>query len=115
MNMIQTASLGVGVMGKEGNQAAKFSEFAIPNFQSLNRLVFWHGLAFGHKFIIYIIPMNLFKGAIFVTGVLIANFYNGFSGMALFKDFYFSLYPVSMTPITVTGFLLINKAFSFNP
>ena len=58
--------------------------------------------------------MNLFKGAIFVTGVLIANFYNGFSGVALFKDFYFSLYTVSMTVVTVGIFLVIDKPFTFN-
>lgn len=32
VNMIQSASIGVGIMGKEGNQAAAFSDYAIPNF-----------------------------------------------------------------------------------
>ena len=32
VNMIQTAHLGIGIMGKEGNQAAAFSDYAIPNF-----------------------------------------------------------------------------------
>jgi P-type E1-E2 ATPase len=32
VNMIQSASIGVGIMGKEGNQAAQFSDYAIPNF-----------------------------------------------------------------------------------
>ena len=32
VNMIQTASIGVGIMGKEGNQAAQFSDYSIPNF-----------------------------------------------------------------------------------
>ena len=59
--------------------------------------------------------MNLFKGAIFVTGALIANFYNGFSGVALFKDFYYSLYPVSLTVVTASIFLVIDKPFTFNP
>ena len=43
VNMIQTASIGVGIMGKEGNQAAKFADFAVPNFKCLNRIVLWHG------------------------------------------------------------------------
>ena len=43
VNMIQSSHIGVGIMGKEGNQAAQFSDYAIPNFQGLNRLVFWHG------------------------------------------------------------------------
>jgi P-type E1-E2 ATPase len=55
VNMIQTANIGVGIMGKEGNQAAQFSDYAIPNFQGINRLVFYHGLPFEYKFIIFII------------------------------------------------------------
>ena len=43
VNMIQTANIGVGLMGKEGNQAATFSDFAIPNFKDLRRLMFYHG------------------------------------------------------------------------
>ena len=30
VNMIQQAHIGVGVFGKEGNQAACFSDYAIP-------------------------------------------------------------------------------------
>jgi phospholipid-translocating ATPase len=29
VNMIQRAHLGVGIMGKEGNQASQFADFAI--------------------------------------------------------------------------------------
>ena len=32
VNMIQSAHVGVGIYGKEGNQAASFSDYAIPNF-----------------------------------------------------------------------------------
>jgi len=30
-------------MGKEGNQAAAFSDYALPNFKGLRRLMLWHG------------------------------------------------------------------------
>ena len=58
--------------------------------------------------------MNLFKGAIFVLGVFVANFNNGFSGLALFKDFYFSLYPVSLTVTSVGIYLIVDKPITFN-
>ena len=32
VNMIQKAHVGFGIMGKEGNQAAAFSDYAIANF-----------------------------------------------------------------------------------
>ena len=43
VNMIQTAHIGVGIMGKEGNQAASFSDYSIADFRSLRKLVLWHG------------------------------------------------------------------------
>jgi P-type E1-E2 ATPase len=30
VNMIQRAHVGIGIMGKEGNQAAQFADFSVP-------------------------------------------------------------------------------------
>jgi phospholipid-transporting ATPase len=43
VNMIQTASVGVGILGREGRQAANNSDFAIPRFRYLKRLMTVHG------------------------------------------------------------------------
>ena len=43
VNMIQNAAIGVGIMGQEGNHAAKFADFAVPKFKDLNRILFWYG------------------------------------------------------------------------
>jgi magnesium-transporting ATPase (P-type) len=115
VNMIQSASIGVGIIGKEGNQAANFSDYAIPNFQGINRLVFCHGMQFGQKMIIFMIPLNLFKATIYISGTFIANFFNGYSGVALFKGFYYSLHPVTLTTITVCTFLYADISVSRNP
>jgi P-type E1-E2 ATPase len=32
VNMILRSHVGIGVMGKEGNQAAQFADFAVPQF-----------------------------------------------------------------------------------
>jgi len=37
------ANIGVGVMGKEGTQAQRASDYAIPNFKSLKKLIAVHG------------------------------------------------------------------------
>ena len=47
VNMIQSAHVGIGIMGKESAQAASFADFAIPQFSHLRRLLFWHGRGFG--------------------------------------------------------------------
>ena len=43
VNMIQSAHIGVGIKGKEGNQASMFADYSIPEFRGLRRLIFWHG------------------------------------------------------------------------
>jgi phospholipid-transporting ATPase len=43
VNMIQTANVGVGIIGREGRQAANSSDFAIPRFKHLKRLLAVHG------------------------------------------------------------------------
>ena len=65
--------------------------------------------------IIFMIPMNLFKGLIYITGVFIANFVNGFSGLALYIGFYYALHPVTLTTITVATFLYADNTISRDP
>jgi magnesium-transporting ATPase (P-type) len=79
----------VGIAGKEGNQAANFSDYAIQNFQGLNRLIFWHGRQFGAKSNNFV-SLNIFKNTAFVFSNIFFNTLNGFSGFALIDDFYFS-------------------------
>ncbi|TNJ28383.1 putative Phospholipid-transporting ATPase IA [Giardia muris] len=41
--LLQSCSVGIGILGKEGRQAAAASEYAIEEFQGLRKLLFWHG------------------------------------------------------------------------
>ena len=43
VSMIQEAHVGVGVEGLEGRQAVNSSDFSIPEFQGLQRLLLVHG------------------------------------------------------------------------
>jgi len=43
VGMIQIADIGVGIVGKEGKQAALAADFSIEKFEYLNKLLFWHG------------------------------------------------------------------------
>jgi len=43
VGMIQSADVGVGIVGKEGKQAALASDFSILKFKHLNKLLLWHG------------------------------------------------------------------------
>ena len=41
--MIQAADIGVGIVGKEGKQAALASDFSILKFKDVAMLLLWHG------------------------------------------------------------------------
>ena len=43
VGMIQTADIGVGIVGKEGKQASLASDFSILKFKYLADLLLWHG------------------------------------------------------------------------
>lgn len=43
VSMIQSSNVGVGIMGKEGTQAALASDFIIYRFSFLKKLLFVHG------------------------------------------------------------------------
>ena len=43
VGMILTADVGVGIVGKEGKQAALSSDFSIFKFKHLTNLLLWHG------------------------------------------------------------------------
>ena len=66
VNMIQQAHIGFGLMGKEGNQAAAFSDYAIPRFKDLRRALFWHGRGYGNR-MINLVCWCLFKSMINAT------------------------------------------------
>jgi magnesium-transporting ATPase (P-type) len=83
--MIQKAHIGVGLMGKEGNQASAFADYAIPNFKSLRRLLFWHGSPFSMKLTNYSL-WCLFYSQIFGCSVWFFNSFAGFSGLHTVDD-----------------------------
>jgi magnesium-transporting ATPase (P-type) len=68
VNMITAADVGIGIMGNEGQQAARASDYVIGQFSFLKRLLFVHGreaqrknaFAIGYilwKNFLYVIPM----------------------------------------------------------
>ena len=71
VNMIQQGDIGIGIFGLEGMQAANSSDFAVPEFQCIERLLFTHGrwlyfrnaeliLYFFYKNMLYTIPQFFF-------------------------------------------------------
>ena len=62
VQMIKGAHIGIGIHGVEGFQAMNASDYSIPEFRFLNRLIFYYGRESFRKnsnLIIYVIYKNL--------------------------------------------------------
>ena len=96
VNMIQSAHLGVGLMGKEGNQAAAFADFAMPRYKDLRRALFWHGRGFGWR-IQYFTIMALVKSVMNAVAKYAFCFMNGMSGLQPVDDLIITTFNLLMT------------------
>ena len=65
VNMITTAHIGVGILGVEGLQASRASDYSIGQFSFLKRLLFVHGRE-SYRKNSYIVVYNFYKNALFV-------------------------------------------------
>ncbi|CAH8437280.1 unnamed protein product [Heterobilharzia americana] len=94
--MLLQANIGIGIYGKEGKEAVRASDYAIPQFKYLQRLLLVHGHRSNYRICI---TMNLFyyKCVTFVTTQIFYTFYSGYSAVATFETVLFSIYNLTVT------------------
>ncbi|TPP59256.1 Phospholipid-transporting ATPase [Fasciola gigantica] len=109
--MILQASVGIGVFGKEGQEAVRAADYAVSQFRFLQRLILVHGHWSYHR---VSSTMLLFyeKGVLFVTVQLLLALYSGFTAVSWFDTIYYILYNLSMTAFCYMGFGVFEKVFT---
>jgi phospholipid-transporting ATPase len=70
VNMITTADVGIGIMGNEGQQAARASDYVIGQFSFLRRLMFVHGRE-AYRKNSFAVGYILWKNFLFVMPVIL--------------------------------------------
>ncbi|KAJ3584846.1 hypothetical protein NHX12_015341, partial [Muraenolepis orangiensis] len=78
VSMILEAHVGIGIMGKEGRQAARNSDYAIPKFKHLKKMLLVHG----HYYYIRIselVQYFFYKNVCFIFPQFLYQFFCGFS------------------------------------
>eukprot|EP00742_Colponemidia_sp_Colp-10_P004432 GILJ01004732.1.p1 GENE.GILJ01004732.1~~GILJ01004732.1.p1 ORF type:complete len:1202 (-),score=174.20 GILJ01004732.1:68-3673(-) len=98
VSMIQAAHIGVGILGKEGRQAANSSDYCIAQFRFLWRLLFVHG-RWSYVRIAHFILYFFYKNIAFTLCQFWFGFMNGFSAQTVFEDWYLTLYNTIFTAI----------------
>ncbi|XP_064412976.1 phospholipid-transporting ATPase VA [Latimeria chalumnae] len=106
VSMIQVADVGVGISGQEGMQAVMASDFAVPRFQHLEKLLLVHG-HWCYSRLANMVLYFFYKNAMFVGLLFWYQFYCGFSGSAMIDQWYLIFFNLlfSSIPQLVTGVL----------
>lgn len=85
VGMIQEAQLGVGIVGREGMQAANSADFAVSQFQCLERLLLVHG-HWSYARSAQVVLFSFWRNAVQELLMCYYTFASGFSGTPLFED-----------------------------
>uniref|UniRef100_A0A8B9LTR9 Phospholipid-transporting ATPase n=1 Tax=Astyanax mexicanus TaxID=7994 RepID=A0A8B9LTR9_ASTMX len=98
----------VGIMGKEGRQAARNSDYAIPKFKHLKKMLLVHG----HYYYIRIselVQYFFYKNVCFIFPQFLYQFFCGFSQQPLYDTAYLTLYNISFTSLPILLYSLIEQ------
>jgi phospholipid-transporting ATPase len=96
--MIKTAHIGVGLFGEEGMGAVQASDYALPEFRMLWRLLLVHG-RWNYIRIAEMILYFFYKNMLFTVPQFIFAFYCGYSAQTIFDDYYIALYNLIFTSL----------------
>lgn len=106
IGMLMGSNVGIGVIGKEGTQAAMAGDFAIPQFKLLKNLLFIHGRYCLQRYTSMALN-SYYKNIVFIFAQFIYNLYSGASGRPLYSSLvfnYYNLFLTSMIPFAVALF-----------
>uniref|UniRef100_A0A7M4EYP2 Phospholipid-transporting ATPase n=1 Tax=Crocodylus porosus TaxID=8502 RepID=A0A7M4EYP2_CROPO len=106
VSMIQVADVGVGISGPEGMQAVMASDFAVPRFRHLEKLLLVHG-HWCYSRLANMVLYFFYKNAMFVALLFWYQFYCGFSGTSMIDQWYLIFFNLlfSSLPQLITGVL----------
>ncbi|XP_005371986.3 probable phospholipid-transporting ATPase VA [Microtus ochrogaster] len=106
VSMIQVADVGVGISGQEGMQAVMASDFAVPRFRYLERLLLVHG-HWCYSRLANMVLYFFYKNTMFVGLLFWFQFFCGFSASAMIDQWYLIFFNLlfSSLPQLVTGVL----------
>ena len=87
VSMIKEAHIGIGIYGNEGLRAVQASDFAIPEFKKLHRLMLVHGRARYISISLFVLYF-FYKNAVLTMPQFFFAYFSGYSAMTCFDDFY---------------------------
>lgn len=104
VSMIQEAHIGFGIMGKEGRQAVRCSDFAFGRFHFLKKVLLVHG----HWYYVRVstlVQYSFYKNLTFITPQVFFSIFSAFSTQTVYDSMILTMYNITFTslPILVYG------------
>lgn len=108
VSMIQEAHVGLGIVGKEGRQAARCADYAFANFSMLKRIVLLHGHYFSHRLALLVLYF-FYKNVVFMGCQFYFQADSLFSTSSIFDSLFLTLYNVSYTTLPILFISITDK------
>nr|XP_056715233.1 phospholipid-transporting ATPase IG [Euleptes europaea] len=108
VSMILEAHVGIGIKGKEGRQAARNSDYAIPKFKDLKRLLLAHGHLYYVR-ISHLVQYFFYKNLCFIFPQFLYQFFCGFSQQPLYDAAYLTMFNICFTSLPIVAYSLLEQ------
>lgn len=109
VSMIQEAHVGIGIVGKEGRQAARCSDYAIAKFSMIKKMLLVHGHYFSDRLSIMVL-YSFYKNFVFMAVQLAFQSASMYSTQSIYDSIFLTLYNVVYTAVPVLILALSEKA-----
>jgi phospholipid-translocating ATPase len=107
-SMIQEAHVGCGIMGKEGRQAVRCSDYAFHRFYFLKRVLLVHGHYFYTR-LSNTVQYFFYKNVAFMLPQFLYQIWNGFSSMSLYASIFLTCYNIFFSSLPVLFYGMFEK------
>ena len=110
--MIKTAHIGIGLFGEEGMGAVQASDYALPEFRMLWRLLLVHG-RWNYVRISEMILYFFYKNMLFTIPQFLFAFYCGYSAQTVFDDYYIATYNLVFTSLPLLARAILEQDVNY--
>ncbi|KAH8418900.1 hypothetical protein KR222_003799, partial [Zaprionus bogoriensis] len=113
VSMIQEAHIGIGIVGREGKQAARSADYAIAKFNMLQRLLLVHG-HYNTERLAFLVLFYCYKNIIITGCMALFQVYDMFSATSVYNDLYLWLFDIIYISFSFTYLAMSEKHYSEN-
>ncbi|XP_005723038.1 phospholipid-transporting ATPase IG isoform X2 [Pundamilia nyererei] len=111
VSMILEAHVGIGIKGKEGRQAVRNSDYAIPKLKHLKKLLLGHGHLYYVR-IAHLVQYFFYKNLCFILPQFLYQFFCGCSQQPLYDAAYLTMYNICFTSMPILAYSLFEQHIS---